>query len=159
MKKFLRWFFCLHWLLPTSTQDWKGEAVKVPDGDTLHVKQGKKTVKVRLYGVDCPESKQKYGDQATAFARELLLGKKVRVEALHTDQYGRTVGLVSRGRKMLNRELVRAGYAWVYPAYCRKQPLCGELSKLEQRAKIKKAGLWRDNRPMPPWEWRKKKRK
>ncbi|MCI5130875.1 MAG: thermonuclease family protein [Candidatus Electrothrix sp. EH2] len=158
MKKFLRWFFCLHWLRPTSVQDWKGEAVKVLDGDTLHVKQGKKTVKVRLYGVDCPESRQKYGNQATEFARKLLLGKKVRVETLHTDQYGRTVGLVSIGRKMLNRELVRAGYAWVYPAYCKKQPLCRELSQLEERAKKKKVGLWRDKRPTPPWEWRKKSR-
>ena len=156
MKKFLRWFCCLHWLLPGSAQNWKGEAVKVPDGDTLHVKQGKKVVKVRLYGVDCPESRQKHGNQATEFARQLVLGKKVRVETMHTDQYGRTVGLVSRGRKMLNRELVRAGHAWVYPAYCKKQPLCRELGKLEERAKRKKAGLWRDKRPTPPWEWRKK---
>ncbi|MCI5226063.1 MAG: hypothetical protein D3918_05230 [Candidatus Electrothrix sp. AX2] len=40
-----------------------------------------------------------------------MADKKVRVETVHTDQYGRTVALVRVGRKMLNRELVRAGYA------------------------------------------------
>ncbi len=154
------WIFCcLYWLLPISAHGWKGEAVRVLDGDTLHVKQGKEIVKVRLYGVDCPESRQKYGNEATEFARQLLLGKKVRVKTMHTDQYGRTVGLVSVGRKMLNRELVRAGYAWVYPAYCKKQPLCAELRKLEEKAKRKKAGLWQNKRPLPPWEWRKRKRR
>ena len=159
MKKTLQWFCCLHWLLPSSAHGWKGEAVRVSDGDTLHVQQGKKIVKVRLYGVDCPESRQKYGKEATDFAMQMVLGKKVRVETMHTDQYGRTVGLVSIGRKMLNRELVRAGYAWVYPAYCKKQPLCTEFRKLEEKAKKKKAGLWRDKRPTPPWEWRKKRRR
>ncbi|MCI5158954.1 MAG: hypothetical protein D3906_11085 [Candidatus Electrothrix sp. AUS1_2] len=156
MKKILRWLCCLHLLLPNSAHGWKGEVVKVLDGDTLQVTQGKEVIKIRLYGVDCPESRQKYGHEATEFARKLVLGKKVRVEAVDTDRYGRTVGLVNAGRKMLNRELVRAGYAWVYPAYCRKQPLCRELSKLEERAKKKKVGLWRAKRPIPPWEWRKK---
>jgi endonuclease YncB( thermonuclease family) len=135
---------------------WKGKVVKVMDGDTLQIKKGKELIKIRLYGVDCPEKKQRYGTEATAFATQLFLNKKVRVEAVHTDQYGRTVALVSAGRKMLNRELVREGYAWVYPAYCKRQPLCAELCKLEEKAKKKKKGLWQQKRPLAPWTWRKK---
>ncbi|MCI5123712.1 MAG: hypothetical protein D3925_04360 [Candidatus Electrothrix sp. AR5] len=135
---------------------WKGKVVKVMDGDTLQIKKGKELIKIRLYGVDCPEKKQRYGTEATAFATQLFLNKKVRVEAVHTDQYGRTVALVTAGRKMLNRELVREGYAWVYPAYCKRQPLCAELSKLEEKAKKKKKGLWQQKRPLAPWTWRKK---
>ncbi len=143
-------------LLLRAAPGWKGNVVKVLDGDTLHVKKGNKIINIRLYGVDCPEKGQSCGRQATNFAKQLLLGKKVRVKTMHTDQYGRAVGLVSIGRKMLNRELVRAGYAWVYPAFCKKQPLCAEFSKLEEKARKKKAGLWRRKKPLPPWEWRRK---
>lgn len=149
------WISCLCRLLGGGP-GWKGQVVKVLDGDTLQVKKGKKIIKIRLYGVDCPEKKQRYGAEATACAAKLFLNKKVRVEAVHTDQYGRTVALVSAGRKMLNRELVRAGYAWVYPAYCKKQPLCTELNKLEAKAKKKKNGLWQQKKPVPPWVWRRK---
>ncbi|RWX45445.1 Endonuclease YncB, thermonuclease family [Candidatus Electrothrix aarhusensis] len=138
---------------------WKGKVVKVMDGDTLQIKKGKELIKIRLYGVDCPEKKQRYGTEATTFATQLFLNKKVRVEAVHTDQYGRTVALVRAGRKMLNRELVREGYAWVYPAYCKRKPLCTELSTLEEKAKKKKKGLWQQKRPMAPWTWRKKSQK
>lgn len=75
MRKILR-CFCLSWLLPDSAHNWKGEVVNVADGDTINVRRGKETVRIRLYGVDCPESRQKYGSEATEFARKLLLGKK-----------------------------------------------------------------------------------
>ena len=152
----INWMACLRCLLPLAAPGWKGEVVKVPDGDTLHVKKGRKTVKVRLYGIDCPEKRQNFGRPATQFTTQRLLGKKVKVETVDTDRYGRTVGLVSIGGKLINRELVRAGYAWIYPAYCKKQPLCNELSKLEEKARKRKAGLWRDKKPLPPWEWRKR---
>ncbi|WYD82075.1 MAG: thermonuclease family protein [Candidatus Electrothrix gigas] len=137
---------------------WKGQVVKVLDGDTLHVKKRRKIVKIRLYGVDCPETKQRCGSEATTFATKLVADKKVRVETIHTDQYGRTVALVRVGRKMLNRELVRAGYAWVYPAYCKRQPLCNELNELQATAKKKRKGLWQQKRPLAPWTWRKRRK-
>ena len=137
---------------------WKGRVIKVLDGDTLTVKKGKEIVKIRLYGIDCPEKQQRYGPEATKFAAQLFLNKKVRVETMHIDQYGRTVGLVRNGRTMLNRELVQAGYAWVYPTYCKEEPLCAKLSKLEEKAKKKKKGLWQQKRPVAPWVWRKKRK-
>ncbi len=155
--KMISWKSFFRCLCLRAADGWKGKAVKVLDGDTLHVKKGRKIIKIRLYGIDCPEKRQKCGVQATEFATQRLLGKKVRVETVHTDRYGRTVGLVSVGRKMINRELVRAGYAWVYPAYCKKQPLCAEFTTLQEKAKKKKAGLWRQKRPVAPWEWRRKK--
>jgi endonuclease YncB( thermonuclease family) len=149
----------LRFLLPMSAQAWQGEVVKVLDGDTLHVQKGKEIVKVRLYGIDCPEKRQSFGPQATLFTQQFILRKKAKVEVVNTDRYGRTVGLVSSGGKLLNRELVRAGYAWIYPAYCKKQPLCNELIKLEEKARKRKVGLWQKRNPLPPWEWRKKPRR
>jgi endonuclease YncB( thermonuclease family) len=158
--KIIRLLFCLRWLFPVAAANaWQGEAVKVLDGDTVQVKKGRDLVSVRLYGVDCPESRQSFGQQAAEFTRKQVLGKKVQVERVDTDRYGRTVGLVSVGGKMLNRELVRSGYAWLYESYCRKQPLCIELRELEERARKRKAGLWQEKRPMPPWEWRKRNKR
>ena len=105
MKRFLRWLCCLHWLFSSSAQAWQGEEVKVLDGDTLQLKKGQEIIKVRLYGVDCPEKRQSFGPQATKFAERFIGNKKVTMETVNTDRYGRTVGLVSAGGKLLNREL------------------------------------------------------
>jgi endonuclease YncB( thermonuclease family) len=161
MMKLARWLCCLHWLLPVSAsaQTWQGEVIKVLDGDTLHVRKGREIIKVRLYGIDCPEKRQSFGPQATQFTQQFILRTKAKVETVDIDRYGRTVGLVSSGRKLLNRELVRAGYAWTYPAYCKKQPLCNELHELQEKARKRKAGLWQERKPLPPWEWRKRNRR
>jgi micrococcal nuclease len=156
MKQIFRWLCCLHWLFPISAHAWQGEVIKVLDGDTLHVQRGREVVKVRLYGVDCPEKRQSFGSQATRFTTEFILHKKAKVEIMDTDRYGRTVGIVSVGRKMLNRELVRSGYAWTYNTYCKKQPLCTELNTLEERARKRKVGLWQEKKPLAPWEWRRR---
>ncbi len=138
---------------------WQGRVVKVPDGDSIRVRKKKEIIEIRLYGIDCPEWNQKYGKQAKRFTQKLIQHKAVEVEPMDSDSYGRTVGLVSVGRKIINRELVRAGYAWVYPVNCKKQPLCAEFTKLEGKARKKKTGLWRQKKPLPPWEWRRKEKK
>ncbi len=70
---------------------------------------------------------------------------------LGQDRYGRTVGVVllPDGRS-LNRELVRAGFAWMYRRYTNDQ----SLSDLEEEARVAKRGLWADANPIPPWQWR-----
>jgi len=44
-----------------------GKVAGVSDGDTISVMRGGKAVKVRLYGIDCPEKKQPYGTKARQF--------------------------------------------------------------------------------------------
>jgi endonuclease YncB( thermonuclease family) len=56
---------------------------------------------------------------------------------------------------MLNSWLVKEGFAWVYPQYCKRADICDRLRELEAAARESKAGLWRDKEPVPPWEWRK----
>jgi micrococcal nuclease len=62
--------------------------------------------------------------------------------------------LLPDGRN-LGRELVRAGLAWWYRPYAPKDAL---LAELEAEAKVAKRGLWSDQAPVPPWEWRKQRR-
>lgn len=132
----------------------KGKVVQVSDGDTLTVLTGSGFTKVRLYGVDCPESRQKGGEDATTFARDLLLLSPVSLSVMDTDQYGRKVAVVRlEDGRLANEELVRAGHAWVYRSWCR-EPICTRWLALERQAKKQGLGFWRHKNPVPPWQWR-----
>lgn len=137
-----------------------GKVVAVTDGDTVKVLTAdKQEVKVRLFGIDAPEKAQDYGQKAKQFTSGLIFGKEVRVEVEATDRYKRSVGLIYLGDMLINAELVKEGFAWVYPQYCKKQPLCGNMKALEEKARQDKKGLWAMPAPTPPWEWRKDKKK
>lgn len=137
----------------------QGKVVGISDGDTITVLTAeKKQIKVRLYGIDCPESRQAFGNRAKQAASELVFGRVVRVEVMHKDRYSRTVGIVTRqDGKNLNGELVAEGLAWVYPRYC-KASICGKWRTAENSARGARRGLWADREPMPPWAWRKIRR-
>ncbi|NQT17374.1 MAG: thermonuclease family protein [Planctomycetes bacterium] len=55
----------------------------------------------------------------------------------------------------LSIELVRNGLAWWYRKYAPKDK---QLATLEEEAREAKRGLWADATPVPPWEWRSRKR-
>lgn len=66
-----------------------GKVVKVADGDTITVLAlGNQQVKIRLYGIDCPERKQAFGQRAKLFTAQRVAGEKVRVEIMDHDRYG-----------------------------------------------------------------------
>ena len=159
-KSFLiRVFLSLLWLFPVSqafASQFDGQVVGVSDGDTITVlNDQKQQIKVRLYGVDCPESKQAFGTRARQFTSEQVFGKLVSVEVMDIDRYGRTVGIVSApDGTTLNHELLENGMAWLYTAYC-KAPVCGKWKQVEFSARQAKIGLWADKSPTPPWEYRK----
>ena len=136
--------------------DFVGKVVAVKDGDTLEVLTDGVAVRVRLSGIDCPEKGQAFGQRAKQAASDLAFGKTVEVHDKGRDRYGRTVGevMLQDGRS-LNRELVRAGLAWWYRQYAKKD---AELERLEREAREAKAGLWADADPVPPWNWRKERR-
>ena len=118
--------WCWHWglaslvmvvLLPMFTLAWSGKCVGVTDGDTIKVMHEGRAEKIRLYGVDCPESHQDFGAQAKKFTSDVVFGKFVEVQPVTTDQYGRTVAWVTVEEKSLNKELVKAGMAWWFKMY------------------------------------------
>ena len=126
------------------------------DGDTLSVLREGKAVKVRLHGVDTPESKQAFGARARQFASEMAFNKVVTVIIYDTDQYGRLVGeVLLPDRRSLNQELVRAGMAWWYRQYAPKETI---LQQLEAEARAAKRGLWSDPHAVAPWAFRKERR-
>ncbi len=138
--------------LPAFAANFTGRVVGVVDGDTIDVLHKGKAVRVRLYGIDCPEKKQRYGKKAKWFTSDLAFRKTVTVIVKSHDRYGRTIGeVILPNGKSLNRELVRAGYAWWYRKYAPKE---FELMILQKTSKGLKAGLWANTEAVPPWEFR-----
>ncbi len=142
---------CLALLLAAPAYGWSGRVSGVSDGDTLSVLQHGRAVKIRLYGIDCPEKHQAYGRQAHRFTSDLAFGREVEVHPVDLDRYGRLIAWVYVGPRCLNEELLRAGYAWHFKRYSRDR----RLAELESNARAARAGLWGDPAPVPPWEFRK----
>jgi endonuclease YncB( thermonuclease family) len=109
--------------------------------------------RIRFYGIDAPEFHQAFGRKAKQFVKDLVFLKTVDVDTITFDQYGRMDCIVRVAGKVVNEELIRAGFAWVYNYYCKK-PLCLEWRRLEDEARASKRGLWSDPHPIPPWDWR-----
>lgn len=135
---------------------WEGTVFHVLDGDSFRVRQSNRVETIRLYGIDAPEHDQFGGQAAKRLTGTLVRGKKTTVTAMDTDRYGRTVALAETRGVLVNAELVRAGLAWVYPQYCKAQPLCSDLEDLQEEARKKRLGLWADSRPVPPWVWKRR---
>lgn len=131
---------------------------KVLDGDSMWLRTVYGKQEVRLYGVDCPERGQPYSNVARKRVKKWVRGKTVSYEPLYKGKYGRTIGRVEVDGEELSEKLIRSGYAWVHPAYCHKS-ICRRWRKLERRAREKRLGLWRDKSPVPPWIYKRYKRK
>jgi micrococcal nuclease len=130
---------------------WSGRVSSVADGDTISVLHEGRTVKIRLYGIDCPEKHQAFGQKAKTFTSQLAFGKVVEVDPVTRDRYGRIVAWVHVGGHCLNEEILQAGYAWHFKRFSRDP----RLAELELQARAARAGLWGDPSPVAPWEFRK----
>ena len=157
--------FSIGWLalilflvLPCPAWAWSGKVIGVADGDTITVLRDKQPQKIRLYGIDCPEKRQPFGNRAKQFTSELVFVKVVEIEPVATDRYGRTVAFVRVENITVNEELIKEGLGWVYMRYC-KLPLCAEWQGLQLAAQLEKRGLWGDSVHVPPWKFRRQKRK
>ena len=129
--------------------------VRVIDGDTYELMtQVGKELTVRLDGIDAPERAQPYGREATETARAYLQEKDLRLDIEGKDRYGRTIGTVYVGETSLGELLVGNGYAWWYERYA---PDKTNLKLLQRQARDASRGLWAQEAPIAPWEWRRNK--
>jgi len=142
--------------VPLPSWAWEGQCVGVNDGDTIKVLKDGQEVKIRLASIDCPERGQPFSQRAKQFTSGLVFRKTVRVEPVTTDRYGRTVAWIYVDGANVNHEIVKAGMGWWYRKYAPDDKI---LEKLEERAKQDRIGLWADPNPIPPWEWRKEKKR
>ena len=130
--------------------------VGVADGDSITVlAPGNRQVKIRLHGIDCPESGQAFGRKAKQFTSSQCFGTTIRYRQVDIDRYGRTVATVYlEDGTELNLAILKAGFAWHYRRYSDRQ----DYADAEEGARRAGIGLWADKDPTPPWEWRRERR-
>ena len=129
--------------------------IKVVDADTIVLNEEK----IRLYGIDAPETNQNCyinreawpcGKQATKYLKNLL--KNVSLSSLNCkisnkDRYGRSIGLCYIADNNINRDLVENGWALAYREYSK------DFIHNEILASKKKIGMWQGEF-VAPWNWR-----
>ena len=141
-------------LLALNAHAFTGKVVGVSDGDTITVLRDRTQVKVRLLEIDAPEKAQAFGTKSKESLSEMCFGKTAELADKGKDRYGRTLARVTCDGVDANAEQVRRGMAWVYDRNVTDKTLYAA----QEEAKAERRGLWHDDKPAPPWEWRKTKR-
>lgn len=158
MKK-LAFLFLLFFAISSFAEELIGKVIKVSDGDTITVlDSNNQKHKIRLKGIDAPESQQVFGGISTQSLSELVYDKEVQVSWDKKDKYSRILGKVIVEGIDANYEQLIKGLAWYYKQYERdlndadKQ----KYSRAEDLARNNKLGLWANSKSIPPWEFRHK---
>lgn len=152
-----RLLFAFLLIIPVATfSQITGKVVRIADGDTLTLLDTTNTqIRIRLFGIDCPENGQDFANVAKKFTSDLCFSKIITVDVKDIDRYGRTVGVVwIQDTINVNVELLKAGLAWHYKHFDKSE----EFAKAESEAKAQKKGLWLEANTIPPWDYRKNKR-
>ena len=129
----------------------------VTDGDTIKI-SGER---IRLEGIDAPETKQRCKDASgksydcglvsTAALRTKIGDSSITCEGATRDRYGRFLGICYLNELDLNGWLVRNGYALAYTRYSRR------YTSAEREARENGRGLWA-GKFVAPWNWRRGER-
>jgi endonuclease YncB( thermonuclease family) len=128
-------------------------AARIVDGDTPHLNG----TKIRLHGIDAPETKQacqhqdgsdyRCGEASTEALRALVGSQPVRCEGSTHDRYGRLIDVCYANGIELNAEMVRQGWALAYRRYSK------DYVSVEMEAQEANRGMWAGGFDKP-WEWR-----
>ncbi len=132
-------------------------SIRIIDGDTIILN----SEKIRFYGIDTPEKKQKCKDRnglsypcgefATNELKKIISSGQLFCKKRATDRYGRSISICYVNGVDINSLMVKNGWALAYRKYSR------DYIDEENEAKDKKVGMWA-GKFIAPWRWRKLKR-
>ncbi|PON84319.1 Nuclease-like, OB-fold containing protein [Trema orientale] len=120
--------------------------LKIDDEEVLARKY-----RIRLRGIDAPENKMPYGDEAKEELTKLVQGKSLLIFVYGEDQYGRAVGDIYCDGIFVQEVMLKKGCAWHYATYDKRL----QLARWEKEARARRVGLWALPNPEEPWVWRK----
>jgi endonuclease YncB( thermonuclease family) len=133
-------------------QTLSGLVVSVANGDTFNLLDAEKKLhRIRLEGIDAPESRQEFGAKSTKALADKILAKQVTVEWKQSDHSGQILGHLIVDDRWVNQEQIAEGLAWHYKEFNKSSILAAAEADARQR----KLGLWADKEPIPPWDFRK----
>jgi endonuclease YncB( thermonuclease family) len=134
--------------------------IDITDGDTLTARVAGHQFRVRLWGIDAPESDQEHGDQATqALSHFVPPGDTVALYPMDVDQYDRLVAIIQTDRRdwALNVEMLAQGHAYHVNRWTSRNVDC--LRQAQRLAQDSRQGVWKESPQggIRPWEHRKHK--
>ena len=144
------------------SKDYFVKVVGITDGDTFSgLTNNKQLVKIRIYGIDAPEKNQAFGTRSKQYLSDLIFRKQVRIHLQLTKRgkpkrsWDRFVAWVyTSDGKDVSAEMLKAGMAWHFKKY----DSTPEYAKYEINARKVRVGLWVDQNPIAPWNFRRSKK-
>jgi endonuclease YncB( thermonuclease family) len=132
-----------------------GKVTDVFAGDTFAIVSGNHPLKVKLLGVAAPAKGQSFADVARQHLSDLILDKFVTVRFSALED-GFLLAQVQLGNVDIGAQMIRDGGAWYNKS---DERLLGESERLvyggsEEAARTEKRGLWQDESPVSPWDYR-----
>lgn len=137
-----------------SREDNLHKVIRVIDGDTIIADVNGKKERIRLIGINTPETVDPrkpvecFGAEASNRAKKILNNKKVRLEAdnlvSERDKYGRLLRYVFlEDGSNFNKMMIADGYAYEY-TYDLPYKYQNEFKQAEKEARKAERGLWAD---------------
>jgi micrococcal nuclease len=139
------------WILACSLPVFALEITYFYDGDTVKINDAGYEYKLRLSDIDAPERTQEYGLKSRRALMQFCKSADVKVYISGTDKYQRSLGKLHCNQQDASIFMVKNGHAW----FNRRYSMDYMLALQEDEARKNKLGLWADEKPMPPWVWRK----
>lgn len=138
------------------------KVIYIHDGDSFIIKHQGKSRRVRLMGTDAPELDQPYGSYAKNALAELILDKNIIFIYQTEDHYERLLGRISvvdkSGEKVeipdVGLEMIKRGATWPNRTH---KSFRAQYQKALEEAKTNRVGLWEQDNPIKPKEYRENK--
>lgn len=130
------------------------QVTRVSDGDTLWVRPEGEAAprKLRLQGLDAPEICQTGGEAAREALLALVTNARLSVSVRYQDDYGRGLARISIDGQDVGARLVASGHAWS----SRWHRSLGPYAEQEAQARAKRLGLFAQDQPELPSDFRKR---
>jgi micrococcal nuclease len=132
-----------------------GKVIEINDGDLITVSNQNRPVKVRLLGIDAPESGQPFAEIAKQHLKDLVIDKMVTVEYSSLGLHSSVVGKVILDGADICAQMVRDGAAWFD---INNNSRLSELERQvyaqsEAAARNERRGVWQNGDAIAPWEF------
>jgi micrococcal nuclease len=115
--------------------------VQFYDGDNITIVQSGMKTKIHLACIDAPELQQPLGDRARKTLKALVGELPISLRVFKRDRFGRLIAEVYADGTNVNKQLVERGQAY----FDREQIKdCQDYDAIEQLAKHKHLGIWKD---------------
>ncbi len=140
--------------IKSNKQIFKGEVISIIDGDNVVIRinsyemDSGKEIPIRIYGIDAPELRQRYGKTAKRYLARWILGRNVEVHLEEFDNLGKAHATVYFKNIDVGKIMVQKGLAWAYRQYSSK------YTQDEVNARQLKIGIWSKDNPIEPREYR-----